>query len=97
VAEKGKKAGIGAGLFGGTGVVALYGVGALITAAIAGLAVVLPVWAAALIVAVVLFIVAGVLALAGKKEIQQATPPLPTAAVSGVKRDIETVKERAHR
>ncbi|TQS42201.1 phage holin family protein [Cryptosporangium phraense] len=95
--EKGKKAGLGAGMFGGAGVVALYGVGALVTAAIAGLAVVLPVWASALIIAVVLFAVAGVLALTGKKEIQQATPPVPAEAVSGVKKDINTVKESVHR
>ncbi|MFI5956662.1 phage holin family protein [Cryptosporangium sp. NPDC051539] len=95
--QKGKKAGIGAGMFGGAGVVALYGVGALVTAAIAGLAVVLPVWASALIIAVVLFAVAGVLALTGKKEFQQATPPVPSEAVDGVKKDIDTVKERAHR
>jgi hypothetical protein len=95
--QKGKKAGLGAGMFGGAGVVALYGVGALITAAIAALALVLPVWASALIVAVVLFAVAGVLALTGKKEIQQATPPVPAEAVDGVKQDINTVKERAHR
>jgi len=95
--EKGKKAGMGAGMFGGAGVVALYGVGALIAAGIAALALVLPVWASALIVAVVLFLVAGVLALTGKKKVQQATPPMPQEAVDGVKRDIETVKERAHR
>jgi uncharacterized membrane protein YqjE len=95
--EKGKKAGIGVGMFGGAGVVALYGVGALIATGIAALQLVMPVWLAALIVAVVLFLVAGVLALSGKKQVKQATPPLPSEAVDGVKRDIETVKERAHR
>jgi Flp pilus assembly protein TadB len=94
---KGKKAGVGAGKFGGAGVIALYGVGALIAGGIAALALVLGVWASALIVAVVLFAVAGVLALSGKKQVQQATPPLPAEAVDGVKRDIETVKEAAHR
>ena len=54
---------------------ALYGVGALITTVIAALALVLPVWAAALIVAVVIFIVAGVLGLLGKNQIQRAAPP----------------------
>src|SRR5688500_4306305 len=63
--EKGKKAGKGAGLLGGAGVLALYGVAALLTAVIAALALALPVWAAALIVAVVLFLVAGVVALLG--------------------------------
>jgi uncharacterized membrane protein YqjE len=95
--EKGKKAGLGAGLFGGAGVMALYGAGALIAAGIAALQLVMPVWLAALIVAVALFLVAGVLALSGKKQVRQATPPVPEEAVDGVKRDIETVKERAHR
>jgi hypothetical protein len=97
LAEKGKKAGRGAGMFGGAGVVALYGGGALIAAGIAALALVLPVWAAALIVAVALFGIAGVLALSGRRQVRQAAPPLPAEAVGEVKRDIETVKERAHR
>jgi len=94
---KGKNAGLGAGMFGGAGVVALYGVGALVTAAIGGLAMAMDLWAAALIVAVVLFAVAGVLALTGKKKVAQAVPPAPEQAVAGVKADIETVKEHARR
>jgi len=95
--RKGKKAGVGAGLFGGAGVVALYGVGALLTAAIAALALVLPIWASALIVAAVLFVVAGIVALLGKKNLSQATPPLPAEAVEGIKTDAQIIKERAHR
>ena len=95
--EKGKKAGIGAGLFGGSGAIAFYGLGALITAAILGLAEAVPGWLSALIVAVVLFVIAGVLALVGKKEVSQATPPVPEHAISGVKEDVETVKESVHR
>lgn len=89
---KGKRAGMGAGLFGGAGVIALYGVGCLIAAAILGLAVAISAWLAALIVGLVLFVIAGVAALAGKHEIGEATPPVPTEAVSGVKRDVETLK-----
>ena len=92
--EKGKRAGIGAGLAGTAGVLALYGLGALITTVIAALALVLPVWAAALIVAVVIFIVAGVLGLLGKNQIQRATPPVPENTVESVKRDVATVRER---
>jgi uncharacterized membrane protein YqjE len=97
LAQKGKRAGIGAGLAGTAGVLALYGVGALITTVIAALALVLPVWAAALIVAVVIFIVAGVLGLLGKNQIQRATPPVPENAVESVKRDVATVSERIKR
>jgi len=95
--EKGKRAGIGAGMFGGSGVVALYGLGALITAAILGLSTALAGWLAAVIVAVVLFAVAGVLALTGKQQVQQATPPAPEAAIESVQTDVEEVKERAGR
>jgi len=83
--EKGKRAGLGAGLFGGAGVFAVYGVGALIATAILGLAEAMDAWLAALIVTLVLFVIAGIAALVGKKEISQATPPMPTEAVAGLK------------
>jgi uncharacterized membrane protein YqjE len=95
--EKGKRAGIGAGMFGGSGLTALYGLGALIAAAILALGTAVAPWLAALIVAVVLFAAAGVLALTGKKQVQQATPPAPEAAIESVQTDIEEVKERAGR
>lgn len=95
--EKGKKAGAGAGLFGGAGVIALYAVAAFVAAAILGLAGVLPYWAAALIVGAVLALVAGVAALLGRREVAQATPPVPQEAVAGIREDIQTVKESAHR
>ncbi|NEK84562.1 phage holin family protein [Blastococcus saxobsidens] len=97
VTQKAKKLGVGAGLFGGAGLVAFFGVAALITAAILALALVLPAWLAALIVGVVLLAVAGVLALMGKKDVQQGSPPVPTEAIAGVKTDIATVKESAQR
>jgi len=95
--EKGKHAGIGAGMLGGGGLVALYGLGALIAAAILGLGTLIEPWLAALIVAVVLFAVAGVLALTGKRQVEQATPPQPEAAIESVQTDIHEVKERAGR
>jgi hypothetical protein len=97
VTQKAKKLGVGAGLFGGAGLVAFFGLAALITAAILALALVLPDWLAALIVAVVLFAVAGVLALVGKKDVAKGSPPVPTEAISSVKTDIATVKESARR
>jgi hypothetical protein len=90
--EKGKRAGAGAGLLGGAGVIALYGLGALFVTIGALLALVLPVWAAALIVTVLLFAVAGVAALIGKNQVKQAVPPEPEQAMASGKRDVETVK-----
>jgi membrane protein implicated in regulation of membrane protease activity len=95
--EKGKHAGIGAGMFGGAGVVGLYGVGALIAAAIMLIATALEPWVAAVIVGVVLLAVAGVLALLGRKQVDRATPPKPERAMESVQRDVEHVKERAGR
>lgn len=90
--EKGKRAGLGAGLMGAGGVLALYGLGVLFVTIGALLALVMPVWLASLIVTVVLFAAAGVVALIGRKQVRQATPPAPTAAVDSSKRDLETVK-----
>jgi tetrahydromethanopterin S-methyltransferase subunit C len=95
--QKGKTAGLGAGLLGGGGAVALYGVAALLTAIVLALAEVMPAWLAALIVAVVLFAIAAVLAVLGRKQVKQATPPVPKEAVRSVKTDINEVKERAQR
>jgi uncharacterized membrane protein YqjE len=97
LAEKGKRAGLGAGLGGAAGVVALYGGGALVAAAVAALALVVPVWLAALIVGVVLLVLAGVLGLLGRNQLRRATPPVPEEAIAGVKRDVETVTERTQR
>src|ERR671938_604573 len=80
LAEKGKRAGIGAGMFGGAGIFGLYAGGALTAAAILGLATAVAPWLAALIVAAVLGAIGGVLALTGKTKVQQATPPLPEQA-----------------
>ena len=93
VAEKGKRAGIGIGMFSGAGLLAFFGVATLHRherSSPCRLA--MDAWLAALIVAVVLFAGAGVLALMGKNKVEEATPPLPERAVEGVKEDIATVK-----
>ena len=95
VAEKGKKAAVGAGMFGGTGVFGFYAFGALTASAILALATAVAAWLAALIVAVVYGAIAGVLALRGKAQMQRATPPLPEQAVDSTKEDLEWVKTRA--
>lgn len=88
--QSAKRAGTGAGLFGGAGLVALYGVGVLVATAIIALALVLPLWLAALLVGVALLAVAGVMALVGKKQVDQVTPPAGRT-VENVKADIDTV------
>jgi MFS family permease len=92
---KGKRAGIGAGMFGGAGMVGFYVLGALTAAAILGLSHAVTSWLAALIVAAALGIVAGVLALQGKSKVQQAVPPVPEQATESVKEDVEYTKTRA--
>ena len=93
--EKGKHASKGAGMFGGAGIVALYGIGALVAAAVLGLATVLEPWIGAAAIGLGLLLVAGILALTGKKELDEAGPPKPEQAIESVQRDVETVKARA--
>lgn len=97
VTGKARHGAFGAGMFGGAAMVALYGAGAAIAAAIAALSLIWPVWLAALVIAAVLFVIAGVLALLGRGQARQATPPIPEQAIAGVKRDVDAVKERTRR
>jgi hypothetical protein len=87
-----KHAGIGAGLISAAGLLAVLGLMTLIAAAVAALALVLPVWAAALIVAAVIFGAAGIAALLSRKQAREVTPP-PMQSVESVKADINEVKE----
>lgn len=93
--ESVKHAGLGAGLFGTAGLVALYGLGALVAAAVLGLATVWDAWLAALVVAVVLFAVAGVAALVGKREAARTAPPLEES-VASVRADVRAVGDARH-
>src|SRR3954453_15428168 len=95
LAEKGKRAGIGASMFGGAGVLGLYALGALTACLILALSTAVDGWLAALIVALVYGAVAGVLALRGKNKVQEATPPVPERALDSTKADVQTAKQRA--
>ncbi len=97
MAQKGKRFGKGGGLFGGAGLVGVLALQALVATAIAALALVLDVWAAALIVTAVLAGVAALLAALGKQQIRRAAPPVPEQTVDSVKADVAEIKERAHR
>jgi len=95
LAIKGKQAGLGVGMLGGTGVLGLYALGALTACAILALGTAVTAWLAALIVAAVYGAVAGGLALRGRTELQQGVPPVPEQAVESVKEDVEWTKQRA--
>ena len=90
--EKAKHTGKGAGAFGAAGLVALYGLGVLIATAILALALVMDAWLAALLVGVVLLIVAGLMALFGKKQVSEGVPMKPERATENLRRDMEAVK-----
>ncbi|RSS66753.1 phage holin family protein [Streptomyces sp. WAC06614] len=95
--QKGRRYGVGGGLFGGAGLVGVLGAQALVAAAIAALSLVLPLWAAALVVGVVLAAVAAVLAMAGKKQVASAGGPAPEKSIDSIKADVAEIKEKAHR
>ena len=95
--RKGKQAGVGAGLLGGSGLVALYGVACLIACAIIAIAGVVSAWLAALVVGAALLAAAAAAALLGKGRLQKAAPPVPGQAVASVKTDVDVIKQRARR
>ena len=95
--RKGKEAGKGAGMLGGAGLVALYGVACLIACAIIAISHSLQAWLAALIVGAALLAVAAVLAALGRSRMRRATPPMPAEAIDSVKADVAEVRERVHR
>jgi Putative Actinobacterial Holin-X, holin superfamily III len=97
MARKGARAGRGAGLLGGGGILALYGIGCLLIAAVAGIALVLQTWLAALIVGAAVLAAAALVALAGRRQFGGATPPVPRQALDSTKADVQEIREKAHR
>ncbi|WP_392972976.1 phage holin family protein [Streptomyces sp. LN245] len=95
--EKGKRYGKSGGLFGGASLAGFLMLQALVASVIAAMALLLPVWAAALIVTAVLGAIAAVLALSGKKQVGKASPPTPQSTIENVKADVAEIKRSAHR
>ncbi|MFF9287607.1 phage holin family protein [Streptomyces griseosporeus] len=95
--EKGKRYGKGGGLFGGAGLTGFLMAQALVATAIAALSVMLPVWAAALILTAVLGVITAVMALSRRKQIKEGAPPTPEQTVDSVKADVAEIKESAKR
>lgn len=94
-AQKGKRAGLGAGILTGAGLVGLLALGALTAFLILALDGVMPSWLAALLVALAFAAVASVLALLGRRRLKEAGPPKPERAVASVKADVDEAKTRA--
>jgi MFS family permease len=94
VAEKGKKAGVGAGMFGGAAVAGLMMLGALTAFLILVLDIAMPAWAAALIVTIIWGAVAGFLALKGREKLAAMGKPVPEKTVATVKEDVQWLKDR---
>lgn len=94
IGEKGKQAGLGAGMFGGAGVFGAGAFAALTTAIVVGLDHAMALWLAALIVAVVYGAVAAVLALRGKRQVQEIGAPVPEQATESLKEDVQWAKTR---
>jgi hypothetical protein len=92
VSEKGRKAGVGAGLFGGAGAVGLLAAGALTACFILALSEVMHPALAALLVAVVYGAIAAVLAIQGRQKVKEAAPPVPRQTVETVKEDVQWAK-----
>jgi uncharacterized membrane protein YqjE len=96
VAEKGKRAGVGIGIFSVAGLLAFFGVATLVATAVLALALVLDAWLAGLVVALLLLAAAGVAAVVAKNKVQAAGPPVPQRAIDGIREDIATVKGQHH-
>jgi membrane protein len=95
--QKGRQAGIGAGMFGAAGLIAFYGLAALVAAAVLGLSEAVDPWLAAIIVGAVLLVVAGIVALVAKNRTQEALPAKPEQTMESVHDDVEHIKEQAAR
>lgn len=91
-----KQAAVGSGMLGGAAVFGHIALLALVAGAIAGVAVVLPVWASALIVAGGLLLIAGLLALLGRSRLSRGMQPLPLTTGT-VRQDIAELKARTSR
>ena len=90
--ERGKQAGLGIGMFGGAGLIGFLALGAFTAAFIAILATTMRTWVAALIVTVVYGLIAGALALMGRREVAEALPPAPEQTTETLKEDAQWAK-----
>ncbi len=89
-----KKGGQGAAFFAVAGVLAVFGLTFLLHTIAQAIGVFLPLWAGYLIVTVVLFVVAGILAMLGKGRISKVKGK-PERTIATSKETVEVVKKAA--
>jgi hypothetical protein len=94
VTDKAKRGAMGGGLFAAAGIVALYGGGALVAAAVFALWLVWPGWLSALVVGVLLLAFAGTLAMVGRSKLRNAMPPVPDETMEGARKDVRAMSGR---
>ena len=90
--QKATALGIAAGLAAGAAALIFYGIGFALAAAAAGLAEALPVWLSLLIVAVVTFLIAGILGFLAMRSAQKASPPQPDQAMQEAELTLKTLR-----
>jgi uncharacterized membrane protein YqjE len=90
--DKGKRLGTGAGLMGAGGLLAAFGFGCVVAAAVLALDLAVEAWISALIVGAVLFVVASIVGAAGRSQMRRGAPPVPREAMESTKEDIEALK-----
>jgi hypothetical protein len=95
--DKGRRAGKGVGLLGAAGLIAFYGGGAVIAAAVLGLAEAVEPWLSALILGIALLVIAAIVGLIGRKTTTDALPPKPEQTMASVHEDLEHLKEQTSR
>lgn len=96
VQDKAKHAGKGAAGIGAAGVLAGYGVAAVLAGIVLLLALALPAWVAAMIVGGVLLLLAAVAALVARRQFRRSAP-MPSEAVEHAKEDVAVIKEAVQR
>jgi uncharacterized membrane protein YqjE len=95
--DKGRRAGKGVGLLGAAGLIAFYGGGALVAAAVLALAEAVEPWLSALIIGIALLVIAAIVGLIGRKTTTDALPPKPEQTIASVHDDLEHLKEQTSR
>jgi len=93
LSEKASQAGKAGGYYGVAALCGLMGFACLVLAGVAGLALVMPVWLAALLVSVFLLCVAGAAYFGGKAKMSEINP-VPERTVQTIKDDIQWAKHR---
>lgn len=92
ISSKLKSAGIGAGLLVGAGVLAFFAALVFTAAGVLALALVMPAWAAALIVGGALLLLAALIGVIGYLQLKRGVPPTPTQTIDSVKEDIRAIR-----